>query len=105
MIEQFLKDRLYLTNCTAKTVEWYRGCLKHLPNDNPSQADINAVVIRLREKGNSPAGVNSVIRAVNAYCKWLSLFFSKLTTMFVGNIPSSSIYWRILLSRPLLIIR
>ncbi|SFS07689.1 integrase/recombinase XerD [Granulicella pectinivorans] len=68
--EQFIRERQYLTNVTPATIEWYRRCLKWLPSECPGQADLVAVVVRMREKGLTAAGANSVVRCINAYLHW-----------------------------------
>jgi integrase/recombinase XerD len=70
--EQFIRERQYLTNVTPATIEWYRRCLKWLPSEHPTQADLRAVVLRMREKGLKETGVNTVLRCVNAYLHWSS---------------------------------
>lgn len=68
--EQFIRERQYLANVTPATIEWYRRCLKWLPNENPSQQDLRDAVVRMREKGLKETGVNTVLRCVNAYLHW-----------------------------------
>ena len=68
--EEFIHERQYLLNVSPRTIEWYRNSLRWLPCDSPSQAQLNGVVIRMREKGCKVTGCNSVLRALNAYLKW-----------------------------------
>lgn len=70
--EQFIRERQYLTNVTPATIEWYRRCLKWLPSECPTQPDLRATVLRMREKGLKETGVNTVLRCVNAYLHWSS---------------------------------
>jgi integrase/recombinase XerD len=70
--EQFIRERQYLTNVTPTTIEWYRRCLKWLPSECPTQADLRATVLRMRDKGLKDTGVNTVLRCVNAYLHWSS---------------------------------
>jgi integrase/recombinase XerD len=70
--EQFIRERQYLTNVTPATIEWYRRCLKWLPSESPTQADLRATVLRMREKGLKETGVNTVLRCINAYLHWSS---------------------------------
>jgi hypothetical protein len=51
-IETFIRERQYLTNVSPRTIEWYRNSLRWLPNESPTQAELNDAVIRMREKGN-----------------------------------------------------
>ncbi|MGA6987926.1 MAG: site-specific integrase [Terriglobales bacterium] len=68
--EQFIRERQYLHNVTAATVEWYEYSFKWLPSESPSADELKNLVIRMREKGRKATGCNSVIRAVNAYLHW-----------------------------------
>jgi len=68
--EQFIKERQYITNVTPATVEWYRHSLRWLGTESPTDADLKALVMRMREKGLKATGCNCRIRAINAYLKW-----------------------------------
>jgi integrase/recombinase XerD len=68
--QQFIREKQYLQNVTPATLEWYRQSLKCLPNESPTQEDLRAAVVRMREKGRKATGCNSAIRAINAYLKW-----------------------------------
>lgn len=68
--EQFIRERQFLTNVTPATIAWYRNSLKWLPSESPSQADLRAVVVRMREKGLRASGCNSAIQAINCYAHW-----------------------------------
>ncbi len=70
--EQFIRERQCLTNVTPATIEWYRRCLKWLPSEVPTQADLRVLIVRMREKGLKETGVNTVLRCVNAYLHWSS---------------------------------
>jgi integrase/recombinase XerD len=69
-IAQFLRERQYLHNVAPRTIEWYEYSLRWLPNEAPTQADLNDTVVRMREKGLKATGCNCTIRAINAYLKW-----------------------------------
>jgi integrase/recombinase XerD len=68
--EQFIRERQYLHNVTPATVDWYRDSLRWLPVESPSQEDLKAVVMRMRETGRKATGCNCTMRAINAYLKW-----------------------------------
>ena len=68
--EQFIKERQYLQNVSPATLEWHRSSLKWLTTENPTEDDLKALVIRMRERGLNPGGCNNRIRSVNAYLKW-----------------------------------
>lgn len=69
---QFIRERQYLHNVSAATIEWYKHSFKWLPNENPSEEELQDAVMRMREKGLKPTGCNSAIRGINAYLKWTS---------------------------------
>src|SRR5262249_47684650 len=48
----------------------YKHSLRWLPNETPNQEDLKNLILRMREKGLKPTGVNSVARAINAYLRW-----------------------------------
>jgi integrase/recombinase XerD len=68
--EQFLRERQYLTNVTPRTIEWYEYSLKWLCCESPTEDELKATVIRMRERGLKETGCNSVIRAINSYLHW-----------------------------------
>jgi integrase/recombinase XerD len=70
--ERFIRERQYITNVSPRTVELYRRCLVWLPSPNPQQPELKELVIKLRERGLTPAGANIVIRTCNAFLHWAS---------------------------------
>src|SRR6202035_1185307 len=52
MFAEFIKERQYLQNVSPGTVEWYEESFKWLGNPSPSQADLKAFVVRMRQKGS-----------------------------------------------------
>src|ERR1017187_561988 len=67
---QFTRERRFLSNVSPRTLEWYGNSLRWLPNESPTQADLNETVIRMREAGLSAGGCNCALRAINAYLHW-----------------------------------
>jgi integrase/recombinase XerD len=72
MFEQFVRERQFLHNVTPMTIEWYEARLRWLPCESPTQAQLNDVVMRLRENGFKATGCNSTIQAINSYLHWHS---------------------------------
>jgi integrase/recombinase XerD len=70
--DDFIKHRQYLLNVSHHTIRWYRHALKWLPSENPTQEELNAMVLRMREAGLKPTGCNAATRAINAYLHWTS---------------------------------
>lgn len=67
---RFIKERQYLTNVTSATIQWYTHAFKWLDTDAPTQEDLKAAVLKMREKGLKATGCNSAIRALNSYVHW-----------------------------------
>lgn len=68
--ERFIRERQYLSNVTPATIQWYTHAFKWLDTDTPSQEDMKAAVLKMREKGLKATGCNSAIRALNSYVHW-----------------------------------
>ena len=67
---EFIRERRYLHNVSPATVSWYTHAFKWLPSESPTQAELKATVLRMREKGLKETGCNAAIRAINAYLHW-----------------------------------
>jgi len=70
--ESFIRERQYLLNVSPSTIEWYRRCSKWLPSESPTQEELKAVVVKMREKGLKETGANAILRCINAYLHWAS---------------------------------
>ena len=68
--DQFVRERQYLMNVSPATISWYQHAEKWLPSESPTQDELKAMVIRMRERGLKPTGCNAAIRALNAYLRW-----------------------------------
>lgn len=66
--EEFLTERKYLKNVTAKTLVYYRSAFRSW--EQHSHGDWKAWIVNLREAGTSPVSINTYICAMNAYWKW-----------------------------------
>jgi integrase/recombinase XerD len=69
---EFTRERRYLHNVSDATISWYTHALKWLPSESPTQDELKAVVLRMREKGLKETGCNAALRAINAYLHWAS---------------------------------
>ena len=67
---QFMRERQYLSNVSQSTLSWYTHALKWLPSESPTEAELKAMVMRMREAGLKETGCNAAIRAINAYLHW-----------------------------------
>lgn len=68
--QQFIKHRQYLANVSPATISWYTHAFKWLPGENPTQPELNEVVLKMREAGLKATGCNAAARAINAYLHW-----------------------------------
>jgi integrase/recombinase XerD len=66
----FLREKQYLQNVSSNTLRWYKHALKWLPSEQPDEAGLKEMVIRMRERGLKATGCNAAIRAINCYLKW-----------------------------------
>ena len=56
-VESFIREKQYVANVSPRTIELYRRCLVNLPEPaETTPASLKELVIRLRERGLSPAG-------------------------------------------------
>jgi integrase/recombinase XerD len=67
---QFIKERKYLNNVSAATVEWYEQSLHWLATESPTDVHLKDFVMRMRAKGLKVTACNNRVRAVNVYLKW-----------------------------------
>src|SRR5215469_9426123 len=69
--EQFLKERKYLKNVSARTVEFYEDCRKSVEKFGDFSEDgLKRWVIESRESGLSARSINTRITGINAYLRW-----------------------------------
>src|SRR5688500_15657774 len=68
--EQFLQYGRYVRDWSPQTVTCYRAALTECPS-TPTKANLNALVMAMRERGLSAGGINVRARAINSYLTWL----------------------------------
>jgi site-specific recombinase XerD len=68
-VQQFITERKYLKNVTAKTLAWYTDAFKAF-DGALEEAAIKQRIIHLRSRGVSATSVNSWLRCINAYLRW-----------------------------------
>jgi site-specific recombinase XerD len=78
LIDQFLKERIFLKNVSAATLVWYRVAFTNyqalVPADAaplPTKTTLQQFVVALRERGIKPVTCNTYVGAMNAFCAWL----------------------------------
>jgi integrase/recombinase XerD len=75
LFEDFLKHKLYLENCSPRTIKYFRFCYmswSRLVGSMPTKQNCNAYVISLRESGITIATINSYLRGLNSFFTWLA---------------------------------
>jgi integrase/recombinase XerD len=68
--EQFITERTYLKGVSPATIQWYRSSFKAFDGALDSKQSIIIRIAELR-KTNSPGSINTYLRCVNAYFRWL----------------------------------
>ena len=79
LFEQFSRERQYLHNVTAKTLAWYEcswvAFSQHidpeLPSDQLTEQALKAAAVGLREAGLKPVSINTYLRCINAWLRWM----------------------------------
>jgi site-specific recombinase XerD len=71
LTEEFITERQYLKNVSAKTLSWYRQSFKAFDGAMESKASMVVRIAELRQRGVSAISVNTYLRCVNAYFRWL----------------------------------
>jgi len=71
-IQHFIKHRRCLISVSEHTSRRHTCALKWLPNENPTEQQLQQMVIRMRERGLKETGCNAVIRSVNGYLNYLN---------------------------------
>jgi len=70
-IENFIQERVYLKGVSPRTVEWYHGAFRAFNNALESKQTIMARIAELKARGVSHITINSRLRCINAYFRWL----------------------------------
>ena len=69
--QRFLEAGKFLRNWSPTTIRTYTQCLASLDGTPLTKAGLDQWVIRLRQRGLSPGGINVRIRSVNSFLAWL----------------------------------
>jgi site-specific recombinase XerD len=71
LIDQFITERRYLKNVSPKTIQWYEHSFKAFDGALASRSAVIARIAELRQRGVSAISVNTYLRCINAYFRWL----------------------------------
>jgi hypothetical protein len=74
LFEQFLKQRKYLHNLTDGTLHFYREVYEFFKavGFDGSKESLQESIIKMRERGTSIGAINTYVRGLNVFLKWLS---------------------------------
>jgi site-specific recombinase XerD len=70
-IEQFIRERQYLKGVSVKTLDWYRHSFRAFEGAIENKEAIVSRIAELSQRGVSPVSVNTYLRCINAYFRWL----------------------------------
>jgi integrase/recombinase XerD len=70
LIEQFIRERMYLKNVAPKTLLWYRQSFHAFEGAMDGKAAIGERIVQLRNAGVLPVSVNTYLRTLNAFFRW-----------------------------------
>ena len=73
LADQFITERRYLKNVSGKTVAWYQHSFKAFNGALDTRSAIIARIAELRQRGVTAGSVNTYLRCINAYFRWLHL--------------------------------
>src|SRR5205809_3471805 len=71
MIEQFIRERMYLKGVSPSTVLWYRDSFRAFQDALHSKTAIVQRIGELTQRGVKPVSINTYLRCVNAYFRWM----------------------------------
>jgi integrase/recombinase XerD len=76
LFAEFLRERVYLRNVSPKTRLWYETAWKAFRREHPdgdgfTRPVLQRFVLGLRERGVRPVSVNTYLKAMNAFGRWL----------------------------------
>jgi integrase/recombinase XerD len=74
LFTQFIKEKRYLSNLSEGTLHYYREVYEFFKaaGFDGTKGSLQAAVIKMRERGTSVGAINTYIRGVNVFLRWLS---------------------------------
>jgi hypothetical protein len=81
LFHQFTRERQFIDNVSPRTLEAYAWAWKafepaRAAREQVSKADVLQRIEELRSGGLSPVSINTYLRSVNAFCRWLWTLFA-----------------------------
>ena len=84
LFEEFFRERTFIRNLSPRTMGFYKqlyGFWKGVGAfDDLSKASLQDSLIKFRERGVSPGALNTYIRGINTFLKWIHTEHSELRT-------------------------
>lgn len=77
MFDDFIRERRYLKGVSEKTIMWYKDSFKAFEGSIDSKATIVNRISELKERGVKPISINTYLRCINAYFRWLHVEHGK----------------------------
>jgi site-specific recombinase XerD len=71
LTNDFIRERQYLRAVTPKTLIWYGCSFKAFENALESKQAVQQRIVELRQRNVAPVSINSYLRCINAYFRWL----------------------------------
>lgn len=73
LFDRFLQERVYLKGVSPETLRYYRWVRRAFESilANPTKAGMMDGIQKLLASGVSPTSVNTYLRGLNAYIRWL----------------------------------
>src|SRR5258708_36412250 len=71
MKQDFIRERQYLKAVSPKTIIWYGCSFKAFEGALESKEAARQSIVELRQRNVSPITINSHLRCINAYFRWL----------------------------------
>jgi integrase/recombinase XerD len=71
MTQDFIRERQYLKAVSPKTIIWYGCSFKAFEGALESKDAVRQRIVELRQRNVSPITINSYLRCINAYFRWL----------------------------------
>jgi len=69
--QQFITERKYLKNASRKTLSWYELSFRAFDGALDFKQTVIAKITELRHRGVSAISVNTYLRCIKAYFRWL----------------------------------
>jgi site-specific recombinase XerD len=77
MTQEFIRERQYFKAVSPKTIIWYGCSFAAFQGALESKQAIQQRIVELRQRNASPITINSYLRCINSYFRWLHVEHGK----------------------------